>query len=117
MGAGAGDPHALDTLPAILSSAFIQQQKSQLAALQQERTRLSEQYGEKHPEMVRVNAAIQEVQARLQAEISKIVESVRNEFLAAQANERSLTAAYEQRPRWPKELDRPLRAQLQWYPI
>jgi polysaccharide biosynthesis transport protein len=87
---------ALDTLPAILSSAFIQQQKTQLAALQQERLRLSEQYGEKHPEMVRVNAAIQVVEARLQGEIDKIVQSVRNDFLAAQANERSLTAAYEQ---------------------
>jgi polysaccharide biosynthesis transport protein len=87
---------ALDTLPSILSSAFIQQQKTQLAALQQERTRLSEQYGEKHPEMVRVNAAIQAVEARLRGEIDKIVESVRNDFLAAQANERSLANAYEQ---------------------
>jgi polysaccharide biosynthesis transport protein len=87
---------ALDTLPVIASSAFIQQQKAQLATLQQDRTRLSEQYGEKHPEMVRINASIQMVEARLQAEIDKIVQSMRNEYLAAQANERSLTSAYEQ---------------------
>jgi len=87
---------ALDTLPAVLSSTYIQQQKSQLAALQQERTRLSEQYGEKMPEMIRVNSAIEAVEARLNGEIEKIVQSVRNEFLTAQGNESSLSIAYEQ---------------------
>jgi polysaccharide biosynthesis transport protein len=86
---------ALDTLPAVLSSAYIQQQKSQLAALQQERTRLSEQYGEKMPEMIRVNSAIEAVEARLNGEIEKIVQSVRNDFLTAQGNESSLAIEYE----------------------
>jgi polysaccharide biosynthesis transport protein len=90
------DKAALDSFPAILSNAFIQQQKSQLAALQQERTKLSERYGEKMPEMITVNSAIQVVETRLQAEIGKIVQSVRNEYLAAAENERTLSAAYEQ---------------------
>jgi len=100
------DNASLDTFPAILSNAFIQQQKSQLAELQQEKTRLSEEYGEKHPEMIRVNSAIQEVQARLQGEIAKIVQSVRNEYLAAAANERSLSNAYEQQKQEAMNLSR-----------
>jgi len=100
------DKGALDTFPAILSNAFIQQLKSQLAGLQQERSQLSERFGEKHPEMVRVNSAIQVTEARLQGEIAKVVQSVRNEYLAARANERSLVTAYEQQKREALDLSR-----------
>ena len=67
------NPAALDTFPAILSNTFIQQQKSELAQLQQQSAQLSEKFGEKHPEIVKNRTAIQSAQLKLQAEIAKVV--------------------------------------------
>lgn len=86
---------SLDTFPAILANSFIQQQKTELAALERQALQLGERLGDRHPEMVKLRTAIQGAQARLDAEIAKVMESVRNEFLAAQAQERSLFEALE----------------------
>jgi uncharacterized protein involved in exopolysaccharide biosynthesis len=90
------NPAALDTFPAILSNTFIQQQKGELAQLQQQRAQLSEKYGEKHPEIVRNASAIQSAQLKLQTEIGKVVQSVRTEYQAALAQETSMSAALSQ---------------------
>ena len=87
------DRTALDTFPAILSNAFIQQLKSQLADLQRQQAQMADRLGEKHPDMIKQSSAIQSTEAKLSAEISKVVQSVRNEFLSAQAQERSLSEA------------------------
>jgi capsular exopolysaccharide synthesis family protein len=89
------DRAALDTFPAILSNTFIQQLKSQLADLQRQQAQMGERLGEKHPEMIKLNSAIQSTEAKLQGELGKVVQSVRNEFLSAQSQERSLAAELE----------------------
>jgi succinoglycan biosynthesis transport protein ExoP len=90
------NPAALDTFPAILGNTFIQQQKTELAQLQQQSAQLSEKFGEKHPEIVKNRTAIQTAQLKLQAEIGKVVQAVRTEYQAAQAQENSLAAALGQ---------------------
>ena len=90
------NPAALDTFPAILSNSFIQQQKGELAELQQQLAQLSEKFGDKHPEIVKTKSAIQNAQLKLQVEISKVVQAVRTEYQAAQAQEYSLSAALSQ---------------------
>jgi capsular exopolysaccharide synthesis family protein len=87
------DSAALDTFPAILSNSFIQQLKAQLADLQRQQAQLADRLGEKHPEMIKQRSAIESTEAKLTAEIAKVVQSVRNEFTAAEAQERSLAAA------------------------
>ncbi|PYR57767.1 MAG: hypothetical protein DMF85_12660 [Acidobacteria bacterium] len=89
-------PGSVDTFPLILTNGFIQQQKSQLSELQREYAQLSEKLGDKHPEIIKVKSAIQISQAKLSGEISKVVDSVKTDYLAAVAQERSLTAALEQ---------------------
>jgi len=91
--ASQSNPALLDTFPAILSNAFIQQQKTTLAELQRQEAQLSEKFGPKHPDLVRVTTAIQHAQAKLEGEIAKVVQSVRSEFQSASAQEGSLTAA------------------------
>lgn len=93
------DQAALDTFPLILSNAYIQQLKAQVAELQREQTSLAERYGDRYPEMVRVKTALQAAEARLQGEIAKTVESVKNDFLAARAQEQSLTGALDSQKR------------------
>jgi capsular exopolysaccharide synthesis family protein len=89
------DRAALDTFPGILSNMFIQQLKSQLADLQREQAQMADRLGEKHPDMIKLNSAIQNTEAKLQGELGKVVQSVRNEFLSAQAKERSLASELE----------------------
>ncbi len=89
------DRGALDTFPAILSNTFIQQLKSQIADLQRQKAQMSERYGEKHPEMIKANSAIENAEAKLQGELGKVVLSVRNEFLSAQSKEKSLAGELE----------------------
>jgi succinoglycan biosynthesis transport protein ExoP len=95
----AGNTAALDTFPAIISNSVIQQLKVVLGDQQRQRAQLAQTYGEKHPNMTTIESALKSTEARLQAEIGKVVQSVRNEFLAAQSQERSLNEALDQQKR------------------
>jgi succinoglycan biosynthesis transport protein ExoP len=86
------NPAAIDTVPLILSNPFVQQQKTELATLQRQRAQLSEKLGPNHPDMIKVGVAIQNAEARIQAEVAQIVSSMRSDYEAAMAEERSLTA-------------------------
>src|SRR5207244_2094226 len=90
-----GNPAALGDLPAVMSNSFVQDLKRQLVDLQRQQAQLSEKLGEKHPDMVKLNAAVQTIQARLGSEIEKAVAAVQNEFQAAGTQERNLSAALE----------------------
>lgn len=90
------DRAALDTFPAILANSFVQAQKAELASLQRQLAEASERLGDKHPEIVKLRLAIQMVEAKLQGEIGKVVQSVRNQYQAILAQETSLTAALNQ---------------------
>jgi len=98
-----GEP--LDTFPPILSNTFIQSIKAELASLQRERAQLAEKLGDLHPEMIRVDSAIADAQRRLNVEMQKVVDSVRNDFNTAQARERAMNDALEQQKREVLALD------------
>jgi capsular exopolysaccharide synthesis family protein len=86
------NPAAIDTVPLILSNPFVQQQKTELATLQRQRAQLSEKLGPNHPDMIKVGVAIQNAEARIRSEVAQIVQSMHNDYEAALAEERSLTA-------------------------
>jgi polysaccharide biosynthesis transport protein len=90
------DRAALDTFPAILSNTFIQQQKGELADLQRQQAQLSDKLGPNHPDMVKLSSAIRAAESRIQGEIAKVVQAMRNDYQQSQAQEQSLTAALEQ---------------------
>jgi capsular exopolysaccharide synthesis family protein len=89
----------LETFPAILSNGFVQQQKAELAELQQQQSQMSEKLGPKNPEMVRIGLAIQTAEARIQTEMAKVVRSIENDYQRAVAQEGSLSEALEQQKR------------------
>jgi polysaccharide biosynthesis transport protein len=101
-----GDRAAVDTFPAILNNAFIQQLKVQLNELQRQKGQLSEKLGARHPDMVKVDSAIETTEARINAEVQKVVQALRNDYLAAQANERSLQSSLDQQRAEAQELNR-----------
>jgi len=93
------EPARLDTFPAILQNPVIQELKSQLTDAQRQHAQLSEQLGDKHPDMAKVRSAIRTTEARLQAEIAKIAQGIRNEYQNAQDQERSLTIMLDDQKR------------------
>jgi len=88
-------PSSLDTLPGAVASAYVRQLKDELATLLRRKAELSKEYGDLHPEIASANSAILEAQSRMDRELNKIAESIRNDYQAAAAQERSLSAALE----------------------
>ena len=63
-----GDSPARSTgIPAIMTNTFVQQQRNALADLQRQQAELGEKLGDRHPEMIKLNLAVQKVQAGLRA--------------------------------------------------
>ncbi len=97
---------AVDTFPAILNNTFIQQLKGQLNEQQRLKAQLADKLGARHPDMVKVQSAIETTETRINAEVQKVVQALRNDFLAAQANERSLEASLDQQRGEAQDLNR-----------
>ena len=93
------DPDAIDTLPLALTNTYVQQLKSDLAALQREEATKSQRMGDRHPEMIRLRSAISRTQGQLEAEVGRIAESVRTQTRALAEKERSLAGALEAQKR------------------
>jgi capsular exopolysaccharide synthesis family protein len=83
----------LDTFPAVLANDYIQGLKTNLAALQREQAQVKERYGPNHPQWTKIESAVQTANAKLTAEIGKVVEGVNSEYRAALAQEQSLQGA------------------------
>ena len=101
-----GNRTAIDTFPAILNNVFIQQLKGQQNELQRQQAQLAEKLGARHPEMVKVQSAIETTDARINAEVQKVVQALHNDYQAALANERSLQASLDQQRAEAQELNR-----------
>ena len=88
-----GEP--LDTLPIIASNGFIQALKGEVASLQHQLAQASEKLGERHPEIIRLQGAVQNAEEKLRTEISKAAAAIRNDYEATRAREAALAAALE----------------------
>lgn len=100
------NPAVMDTVPAILLNPFVQQQKTQLADLQRQRAQLGDKLGPNHPDMVKLAVGIQGAEASIRGEIGQIVQSMRREYEAALAEERTLAAELNRQKQEAQELNR-----------
>ena len=89
---GAKDREALIS---IVQNPFIQNLKTRLSELQRERGRLLDRYGEKHPQVQNISTQISDTERQVNAEVDKTAQAVRNEYEAALAEERTLSADLE----------------------
>jgi len=86
------DLTAADSIPVIAQNPQIQTLKLRLADLQRQKAQLGERYGDRHPEMVKVNASLADAQRQLELETNKALQSVKNEYDRAMLEERTLSA-------------------------
>ena len=96
---------AADTIPLILQNTYIQSIKARLAELQRERSALLERYGEKYPDVIKVNGDIESSERQLQSELAKAIDAIRNDYESALTEERTLTAALEEQKGAAMDLD------------
>lgn len=101
-----GDSPEVEGIAAVSQNPTIQGIRSQLSALQSERARNADRWGTNHPEMVKLNSSIATLEQQLQIEKSKVIDTIRNEYRSAVANEQSLSAALENQKRQSMDLDK-----------
>jgi len=85
----------LETFPLVMGNSLVQSLKGQLVELQRELARLSQTYGEKHPEMVRVRSQIRATEDKLRTETYNVVRSVENDYQTARQQEANLQASLD----------------------
>ena len=78
-----------DSLPITIQNSQIQQLKTKLAELQQNKVQASQTYGEKHRTMIALNAQIAETQSQLNVETQKALQAVKNDYDSAVLAERT----------------------------
>jgi succinoglycan biosynthesis transport protein ExoP len=101
-----GPVAAADTIPAISQNPYIQSVKTRLADLQRQRTLLAERYGDRHPEMVTMNATIQDVTRELEQEFGKALQSIRHDYESAVLEEQTLASALDDQRAVATDIDR-----------
>jgi polysaccharide biosynthesis transport protein len=87
---------SLDAMPSVLANDYLQKLKASLTDLQRQQAQLGERYGPRHEQMIKVRSEIDTTEVKLQTEVAKVVESVRNEYETALNEERSLQSALNQ---------------------
>lgn len=85
----------LDTFPTVIANDYIQKLKGDLSDLQREQALLAQRYGDRNPELIKLRSSIESAENKLKAELSKAVESVKNEYEAALGAEKSLQSSLE----------------------
>jgi capsular exopolysaccharide synthesis family protein len=79
-----------ESLASVIGNPSVQSWKNTVANLQQDRSRISERYGEKHPDYIKVTTQLENAQKQLDGEIKKAAQSARLEYEQAVQQERSL---------------------------
>jgi succinoglycan biosynthesis transport protein ExoP len=91
----ARDPDGSDSAAPVLDSPLIQRLQGDAALLAAKVAEMSTQYSETHPKLVGARAELNDLYARLNAEIAKIADSYRNDLAVARAKETSLRQELE----------------------
>lgn len=88
----AKDPSGSETMSTVVNDPLIQKLKASASELQIERSRLSQIYREKHPDLLQLEAQLREVNERLRSEVQKLVSAVDSEYKVAKSREETLLA-------------------------
>ncbi|MCP3871487.1 MAG: polysaccharide biosynthesis tyrosine autokinase, partial [Gammaproteobacteria bacterium] len=91
-----GSPDMADSITEVLSNPLINEIKTMEVGLFKRMSELSKKYGSKHPQMVAINSELKTIQKRKNAEVNRVINSLKNEFEVSLAKEKSLKGALAQ---------------------
>ncbi len=100
------NPLVLDAIPEVLNNEIIKTIKKTEVDLYKRISDLSRKYGKEHPRMKAALSELEVLQERKNSEISKIIDSLKNEYQVAMARESSLVAALERQKEESLELNK-----------
>ncbi|MGZ9033978.1 MAG: GumC family protein [Rhodospirillales bacterium] len=80
----------------VLGSPIIQALVEQESTVKREVAALADEFGDRHPRMISVRAALRDIQAKIAAEIAKVVQKLENDVGVARAREIALQDGLEQ---------------------
>ena len=92
---GGGDVTLYDTVPAVRDDPVVQRIKIEIGELQRRKMDLGQSLTEKHPEMIKVDAALAQAEARLRTQAAQLVGTLRTEYESAVALETAMNQALE----------------------
>lgn len=84
------DRGGAQTIFTVADNQLIQRLKQEASELEVTRAKLSRTYKEKHPEILKIDAQIEQVTQRIDAEIKTMMRAVQTEFRVARAREETL---------------------------
>ncbi|MDE2484089.1 MAG: hypothetical protein KGL32_02400, partial [candidate division NC10 bacterium] len=88
-----------DSIPAVLENSMISSLKTEYYKLDSEYQRLNETYKPSYPKMVRMREGITQIKRRLDTEIRRIVDAIKQEYEAAIRKEKMLQTAVDEQKR------------------
>jgi capsular exopolysaccharide synthesis family protein len=101
-----GDPDVLLRAPQMISDPIVQRLRLELDKLQHDRSQMAEKLQDAHPDMIKVRDAIQATQIKLQKEMDRVVESIREDVTATRSTENALTDTLERQKKEALALNR-----------
>jgi polysaccharide biosynthesis transport protein len=81
-----------DNILEVLQSPVIQNLRAQEADAQRRAADLSAQFGDRYPKVVTVNAEIAEIRSKIQTEVDRVIDALKNEVATQQVREQGLNA-------------------------
>ncbi len=88
-------PSELLTFPKVADNPVVQSLRARAAEAREEATRLADTLGDKHPDRVRLEARLANLEEQVRAEIRNVVLAVENDYETARQQEASLQAELE----------------------
>ncbi len=85
-----------DSLPSILENKLIMDLKQAYIQLEAQYMKLSETFKPEYPEMIRLKSQMETIQKRLESEINKIINGIKNDYESSLRKENLLRQAFQQ---------------------
>ena len=83
-------PKGVESAAEVLASPLIQRLREQEAIIIRKEAELATRYGDRHPKMINVQAEIRDLRRKIQVEVAKIVQGLKNRVEVARSRETSL---------------------------
>lgn len=80
----------VETMPAISSDSTLQSFRTRILEAEQNIIELSKKYGKKHPKMIKAMGDMTVLMAKKEREIKRVIESIKNDYELAIANEKNI---------------------------
>jgi capsular exopolysaccharide synthesis family protein len=89
-------PEGIETSVEVLQSPLIRGLRGQESLLEREIAELSEEYGDRHPTLLNKRAELRDLRTKIQLEVKRVIQGLRNEVSIARARVASLAASLDQ---------------------